>query len=440
MNPVVITIDTLGHRGVGIGRNDGKVVLVPFTAPGDKIEVEIISSHRTYDEGVLLRVREPSSWRCNPPCPVFGRCGGCQYQHLDNGFQLSTKETLFQEMVTHHGDVSSAAVAGIMSTGRHRAYRSRLECRVTWEPGTCLGFKERGGHQVVPFDNCLLALPAIQDAFSGIKELLKTAGSTSVTMVDIAADHPGNEISITLQSSVPLDRKTIDVLRSPLPLVPNLKSLFLRYQRIARAETLWSTCPQSDYTSYGVPCDTTGTEILLTVRPGIFRQVNPDGNKLLISLILQWVQEVGSRRILDLYAGMGNLSIPLSRIVKEVVAVEINAQAVKNGIDNARRLGIRNISWIAQPVTKALRIVSKHAEQFDTVILDPPRSGAKEILAGISAFAPTNILYASCDPATLARDLRILQRKSGYSVIRSVPIDMFPQTFHIESVTLLQKS
>jgi 23S rRNA (uracil1939-C5)-methyltransferase len=203
---------------------------------------------------------------------------------------------------------------------------------------------------------------------------------------------------------------------------------------------LWEREKKSPGVFYSVPNPNRSGELILEAWPGIFRQVNPFANFLLISTILSWIEDVLSERILELYSGMGNLTFPISHLAKEVVAVEVNPFAVENAQANARRNETRNIRWIRGSTKGVMQRLLKAGEFFDLVILDPPRSGAWDILEEITTLAPDRMIYISCDPATLSRDLRFLQQNGSYCVERTIPLDMFPQSFHLESITLLQRT
>lgn len=437
---VILEIEALGHRGVGIGRCNGKVIVVPFTAPGDRVEVNITRSHRTYEEGVPVRIIGPSPLRIDPPCPVFGYCGGCHFQHLPIDRQRRIKADLFREMLSHSGDVPAEFIGDILHAPQALGYRSRLEAHIVWNGEPHAGFMARKSEEVVPVRTCFLALPPLQETIAALPDLLYHARASSVTMADITADASKLAVDITLLSSPPISRDTRDRLGRYAAKMPQVKSILSGQRRSGPAAVLWSRKPDSKGVSYALPLQQEEAEISLTVWPGIFRQVNPFGNRLLVSTVLEWIREQQcSERVLDLYAGMGNLSIPVSYLVPEIVAVEVDPRAVENGSFNASVLRRHNIHWVQTSCAQALRTLLKHQERFQTVILDPPRSGAREILADLAALGPEHIIYVSCDPATLARDVRFLQHEGNYIVRRSLPLDMFPQTFHIESITLLHR-
>ena len=436
---VTVDIQALGHRGVGIGRVEGKVVLVPFTAPGDRAEVEVIRRHSSYDEARLVRLLSPSPFRQEPPCPYFGRCGGCQLQHIRTSHQRALKERLFREIISHQGGVAEETVGQILATPEEFEYRSRLELHVIWEREPQLGFNAWGSSEVIPIEKCLLAMEALHPLLAHTRQVLAEAQARGVGRVEMSCDAPGEGTAITLFTGADLSKRTREALGRLGSQVPGLRGLYVASGRGREARFLWEASPGQSGVTYTVPDVSGSGEMTLFAWPGVFRQVNPFANRLLIATALGWIRESPPERALDLYAGMGNLTIPLAVLAGEVVAVEVNPVAVENGEENVLQQGIRSIRWLRGSVGRVTGRLSASGERFDFVILDPPRAGAREILGEIMAVEPARILYISCDPATLGRDLRLLGEDGNYAVRRTHPLDMFPQTFHLESLTLLER-
>jgi 23S rRNA (uracil1939-C5)-methyltransferase len=437
---LVVDIDDLGHRGMGIARHEGKVILVPLTAPGDRVEVRIARSHRSYDEGRMVRVLEPSPMRREPPCPHFGPCGGCQLQHLEIAHQHALKGRLFSQTLTRAGGVSQDALGPVLFTAEEFSYRARLELQAVGMPRPALGFKALGSSDMVPIHRCLLAAPALHPLVEAARGALKSARVGDPLRVELACDAPGPGATMTLWTLGTPARRTVEALRRAATEIPGLRGVFLNRGRGGAGACIWSDQGGVRGVVCGVPRPPHGEEMALEAWPGVFSQVNPLANRLLVATVASWLGSGPLDRVLDLYAGMGNITLPLSGLARELLAVEINPRAVENGRANARRLGIRNIRWERAPAEAGVRRLLQRGESFDLVILDPPRRGAREVLDGILSLAPRRILYISCDPATLARDLGHLGPSGGYEVLRTQPLDMFPQTFHLESITLLQRT
>ena len=439
MNPV-IEIEKMGQRAVGIGRHGGKVMLVPLTAPGDRVEVQIIGSHRNYDEAELVHLQKSSPLRRKPPCPYFGRCGGCQLQHLEPSYQRTLKGDLFREMIIHNGGVTEECIGEMLAASRELGYRSRLEMHVLWSTEPLLGFMARGSRRVVPVERCLLAMPHILTFLAEVKGLLMEAKATDVRRIEISCDSHGDGISIVFWASRRLSRRTRNALSKLSQDISKLRGLYLAHQRGGKLLPLWEQENGSAGVFYQIPSPNRSGQLILEAWPGVFRQVNPFANCLLIATAMSWIEEVLPERILEIYSGMGNLTLPMSHLAKEVVAVEVNPVAVENAQANTHRNDIRNIRWIKGSVKRVMQRFLKEVKSFDLVIMDPPRSGAWEALKEITALAPDRIIYISCDPATLSRDIRFLKQKGSYCVERTHPLDMFPQSFHLESITLLKRA
>jgi len=432
----MVEIQDIGHRGVGIGRHGGKVVMVPFSAPGDRAEVQIVSSHKSYCEARVVRLVEQSPLRRVPPCPYFGRCGGCQLQHLELSYQRSLKERLFRETMTHRALVDPGAVGEIMGAPEGLGYRSRLDMHLTRGDKGHLGFMEWGSRNVVPVRRCLVASLRLNRLLPLAQRLLLKTTSSHVTRVEMACDASGRGATLTLYA------RGRDVLSEGNARVPWLRGLYTVEGRGGQLRTVWEKEGEPRGVVYHVPDPRSENELSLAAWPGVFRQVNPAANRMLVSKVLEWAAEAHLRRVLDLYAGMGNLSLPVSSLCEEVTAVEINALAVDNGRENCRRNGVDNVRWVRGSAKRIMGKMVEAGESFDLLILDPPRAGAREVIEEMVRMRPERIVYVSCDPATLARDLRDLVEIQGqkiYRVRESFPVDMFPQTFHLESVTLLER-
>lgn len=437
---LVITIEKMGARGVGLGRHDGKVVMVGLAAPGDKAEVEIIRRHRHFDEGRVLRLLEPSSLRRDPPCPYFGRCGGCQLQHLPIINQRGLKESLFREMLLHQGLVPEAVIAPLLCTSKELGYRAHLEVHLSPEEKPYLGFMGWGENKkITRVDTCLLALPALQSVFSRLQDLAGAGILSGWGRLALSCDAPGESAFVCLLPAGDRGKEILGPLVQGLAEIPSLRGMAvltpggnIREEWRREGEPILGT-------RYGIPLPAEQQDALLEIWPGVFRQANPEGNRTLVSLVIEFAARGAPQRVADLYAGVGNFAVPLSCLAKEVTAVEGNARAVENGRSNSLHWGRGDVRWHTGAMKKVLGTFIGGRGHFDLVVMDPPRVGAKEILGELIALGPERIVYVSCDPATLVRDLGVLLKAGTYRAVKIQPLDMFPQTFHLESVTLLER-
>ena len=434
---LVVEIQKMGHRGLGIGRCEGKVVLVPFSAPGDRVEVKVTRTHRNFIEAEISSIVHPSPLRRKPRCPFFAKCGGCQLQHFPVSLQRSLKEEIFRDLLEHYGKVEDKKVKDMLLASHEFEYRYHIELHVDWGGEPLLGFMARKDKKVIPLNRCLLACAGIQSAISEVRKLLERAQAKMVTQIAISSDYLSNNLSLTLFCKRRIAPQVEKVLGDSAQEIPALRGIYLIAQSRKTPLTLWEKAKGPPGVLYALPPVDRIGEIILEVWPGIFRQVNPEANRVLVSTVLEQVQEQGAQRVLELYGGMGNFTIPVSFVAQEVVVIEINSRAVENAKANALRYGRENIRWTIGPVKDKVKFLKK--DYFDLIIMDPPRSGAKEILKEIFLLKPKNILYISCEPATLARDIHFLQKNGFYGVEMVQPLDMFPQTFHMESITFLKK-
>jgi 23S rRNA (uracil1939-C5)-methyltransferase len=439
MEEVEVTIEKLTFGGAGLGHAEGKVCFIPFTAVGDTARVRITKDKKSYMEGEILECTSPSALRIEPPCEVFGNCGGCCWQHLPYGEQLRAKQEIFTEILGRTGRVAPDVILPMIPASSPYGYRSRVQFKIrSIGDSLHLGFYRQGTHYVIDVPGvCRIANDRVNQIYRALLPLL--AGFPEphrLPQIDVATGDDGDalllfhyigerpdEIAAWLEKSIPG--------RAPVT------GVFLQVGRKATMRKVWGEAR----VSYTIPPDLFPNlpEMILSFRCGGFSQVNYRQNLALIETVLAWADLRGTERVLDLYCGNGNFSLPLARFCADLVGIEDFAQSIEDACTNARRNGISNARFRCMAAENGLRKLMESGEHFDVVVLDPPRTGALEAVRLIDDMSPVRILYVSCDPSTLARDLAEL-RKKGYEVAASRAIDMFPQTYHIESVTLLQKS
>jgi len=329
---------------------DGKKVFVEFAAPGDTLEIEIVRDHGSFAEARIMRVIEPAPCRVMPACPVFGRCGGCQWQHLSYATQLEWKSRILAETLARIGGIPESHVLPALPSPTQWNYRNRIQLHV--DSKGRVGFYRPKSKEVVEFERCY-----------------------------IADEHLNEMLAAHRAEFATRDR---------------------------------------------------GVSLKVSDGPH-FSQVNTAQNEAVQKILIEWVSEVPHARVVELYAGSGNFTFPMAQVATQIFATEIDGRAIAAAKERATREGVTNIEFICAP---AERILKKFKGPCDLVFLDPPRKGAAEAIEAITALGPKAIIYMSCDPATMARDVRTLAT-SGWSLVKSLPIDMFPQTFHIESLNLL---
>ena len=420
-----LAITGLVHGGRGIGRIDGKAVFVPMTAPGDCVNCRAVRSKPSYIEAELVKVVEPSAHRREPPCPYFDRCGGCQWQHLAYPDQSFWKEKIFYAQMLRSKITVKERLAPIVPAPDEWHYRNRVQfkCHLA-ENGLVIGFYRPNSHFVVDIKRCLLLRPEIQQVLTLLRQVLPEAPCPDhIPQVDVACGDDG-------------------ALRVLLHVLPKARpQLRLWLQCFAQRHQL-NACLQSGRkdtieavhgeTDLSVIVDQ--PPLILNYGPGGFAQVNSAQNRRMIAEMLAILDLQGTEDVLDLFCGMGNFSLPIARRAGRLTGVEEYAPAVASAIKNAAVNNLHNVEFRAADAARAISR-SNHGD-LDLVVLDPPRSGSYQASLEIMRAKPQRILYISCDPATLARDLAPLVN-NGYQVLSARAFDVFPQTWHIESMTLL---
>lgn len=437
MSELELTIEKMCYGGAGLGRVEGKACFVPFTAPGDRARIRVVKEKRSFMEGELLELPEPSPLRVDPPCPIFGVCGGCNWQHLPYAEQLRQKGEIFADSLRRIGRVESDALLPVAPSDRQYGYRTRIQLKLSCrEGGADLGFFQGSSHRVVDAAaGCPIADPLLNRITAEFRALLpRLPDLHCVPQIDLAIGDPSE--SVAMVHFTGKDPAALSaVLSAARAELPSVSGLFLRLGGKSRIVKVFGV----DSLSYGVPAGLFpgSRELRLRFGRGGFSQVNYPQNLELLRAVWNMGKFTGKERVLDLYCGNGNISIPIAPYVAQVMGVEGYAPSIDDALANAAANGVGNASFQVSDAALAVRRLAARGERFDLVILDPPRSGA-EAVGEIAGLAPRSVIYVSCDPPTLSRDLALLGDQ-GYRVIASQPVDMFPQTYHLESVTLLQR-
>ncbi|MFQ5872713.1 MAG: class I SAM-dependent RNA methyltransferase [Dehalococcoidia bacterium] len=382
---LTIDLTDIGHGGEAIGRADGQVVFAAYGIPGEKALVEGRQRKRDYIKGRVTEVLEPSPHRTTPPCADFGTCGGCQWQHIDYSFQLELKQRILREQLERIGKISSPYVPPTHPTPSPWHYRNHA--RFSVNRAGDLGFTRADDYQFLAIDYCHLMHPEINSALADFQG--KCAGAHQVS----------------IRYGVATGERLVQ---------PPLHHLGIEMGS-----------GQAHF-----------TEVLFGYRfrvsgPSFF-QVNTPQAERLVAAVRDRLGLKGDELLVDAYAGVGTFAALFAPYVKKVLAIEESSSAMKDAKVNCAPF--RNVELA---LSKAEAALPELSERPDVVILDPPRVGChRKVLEALLELAPPKIVYVSCDPATLARDLGILCR-DGYRLKEALPVDMFPQTYHIESVSTL---
>ncbi|PLY12321.1 MAG: 23S rRNA (uracil(1939)-C(5))-methyltransferase RlmD [Desulfuromonas sp.] len=421
-----LRIDALAFGGRGVGRHQGKAVFVPYTAPGDLIRCRSVREHKRYNEGVLVELLMPGAGRVTPRCELFGRCGGCQWQHLDYPRQLEAKRQLHLEQLQRTCGVASEQVLATLAADPAWFYRSRAQFKCYQaKDGFVLGFYRSGSHFVIDLEQCPVCHPRINALLPALKQTLAASVEPQrIPQVDVATGDDGR-----LRVVVHYIGRQRERLIAQLEAFADEHAVSVLLQS-GRKESLVCLAGEPLLDVEPLP------GLPLAYAAGGFAQVHLAQNRALVGKLCADVGTLPGR-ILDLFCGMGNFTLPLARHGAAIVGLEGYRPSILRARENAQRHGL--------DVTFEVADCEGDLEGFwgdvgfDCVVLDPPRSGAQTACRLLARRRPPRIVYVSCDSATLARDLKVLLGH-GYRIEASTPIDMFPQTSHIESVTLLTLS
>ncbi len=367
---LTLRVDSIAYGGEGVGRADQFVVFVPFTAPGELAEVELVEVKKNFARARLLRVIEPSPQRVAPVCRHFGDCGGCQYQHLDYSAQLELKHRQVRELLQRLGGFPDPPVDPVLPCPRPYHYRNRIMVRSQWDKFAqrlVIGFIRHDNRLVVEVDSCPIAEPALNEQLNGIR----------------ATPPPKGGIKVSLR------------------------------------------LPPSDW----------------VVPPDSFFQNNFHALPGLVETVRRQLGDRGSRHLIDAYCGVGFFALECADLVTRFTGVEIDKSAIRAARSNQERRGAANGDFIVGPAEEWIpNLLARFPADQTTVITDPPRVGcAPSFIEALRTAGPAQILYISCHPATLARDLKLLAAGDLYHLHRVTPVDMFPQTHHVECVVDLRR-
>jgi 23S rRNA (uracil1939-C5)-methyltransferase len=428
----IATVSALTHEGEGVVRA-GKTVFVAGALPGERIRLRRTRRHRQHDEGELLEVLEASPARVEPRCPHFGVCGGCALQHLAASAQLQAKETELRDTLARVARVSPrewlAPLAGPAWGYRRRA---RLGARFVHKKGRVLvGFRERAAPYVAELGGCaVLAAPA--------GELIAPLAAL-LTRLSIREQLPQVEVAVADNATA----LTLRVLAAPSPqdlallaefAATHAVRLYLQPGGLPSVRALAGADGEAEPLHYRLRA----SGIELAFSPTDFIQVNGPVNEALVERAAELLAPTATSTVLDLYCGIGNFTLALARRAARVVGVEGEQALVDRARDNARRNAIANADF-----HRADLAVTPDGRRewlrgpYSHVLLDPPRTGARALLASLAALAPQRLLYISCHPGSLARDLEVLVHEHGFTLAAAGVVDMFPHTAHVESLALL---
>ena len=418
-----VKIESMAFGGYGVARVDGKVLFIPYAVTGDEVWVEVTEEKKRYSIGRLVRIVEPSPWRVEPPCPYFGLCGGCHWQHIRYAIQGELKKEVLKEIMGRLGGWQEIPPISVVPSADPFGYRARVQLK---SGGGSLGFYQERSHRIIDIEGCPVSHPLINETIQTLrkeKTLFEEFGEIEINI------SPEEKKGILILPSYPRYRRMEERLKTFLQVDPIIKGFALK----GKKKWLSFGNPHLNF-ALSLKNLKRKEPLRLRTSPESFFQVNLNQNQKLIDTVVAFSGGGENEKVLDLYAGVGNLTLPLAIHAGEVWGIEENRAAVEDAKFNAERNGIRNARFIEGKVEEVLK--DWKTGRPDQMILDPPRAGCKKVVDQMVRLGPEKIVYVSCEPTTLSRDLRLFCER-GYSLQKLCLIDMFPQTYHMEVVALL---
>ncbi|PPU69477.1 23S rRNA (uracil(1939)-C(5))-methyltransferase RlmD [Xanthomonas pisi] len=432
--PFQTAITDLSHDGRGVARRDGeggKVTFISGALPGEQVRAEPTARSRHFDEARTVEVLDASPQRVTPRCPHFGVCAGCVLQHLEESQQIVAKQRVLMDNLERIGHVSPQAVLPALvgdAWGYRRKGRFSVR-RVEKKDKTLVGFRELDPRFVADLSVCYTVIPQIGEKIELLAALIESMdGKRDIPQIEFIAGD--DAVALTIRHMQPLserDRQAwVDFAQT------HGFAVFLQPGGVDSVHALW---PQDVPLSFRLP----QWDVELAFRPLDFIQVNASLNQKMIAHALALLDANPDDRVLDLFCGLGNFTLPLARTVREVVGVEGDAGLVARAKENAQRNGLDNAQFYAADLTQDQRNAPWMRQGFDKLLLDPPRSGALEVLQQLPLKKFERIVYVSCHPGSLARDAGYLVNEQGFTLVSAGAMDMFPHTAHVESIAVFER-
>jgi 23S rRNA (uracil1939-C5)-methyltransferase len=426
-------ITGLSHEGRGIAHINGKTVFIANALPGETVLFNYTYNKAKYAEGETTEVIKASQQRVTPKCPHYAVCGGCSMQHLASEAQIAFKQQVLLEQLKHFGNISPQQILPPI-VGDEWGYRHKARLGVRYvakKGGALVGFREKNSRYLADISRCEVLHPMVGLLIPELKSLISSLnGCQEIAQIEVAVGD--SNAALVLRNLVPLTSADLASLKS-----------------FAQQHQLWLYLQPKGPTSVYKIWPEDGAELLsyelkehgtrYEFHPLDFTQVNPSINRQMITKAIALLDLQANDKVLDLFCGLGNFSLAMAKYCQQVIGVEGDELMVKRASANAELNGITNVAFYAANLMEATLDQAWLKQKYNKILLDPPRSGALEILPHIAHLQPERIVYVSCNPATLARDAGILVNQYGYKLDKAGVMNMFPHTSHVESIALFTR-
>jgi 23S rRNA (uracil1939-C5)-methyltransferase len=431
---------SLTEEGKGVVKYKGGELYVPYVLPGEFVSVEV-SETRTGERTRLLKVETPSLDRVKPPCPYFYECGGCQLQHMNYEAEISFKENYVRGLLSKFGDLST-----VIGMENPWYYRNKVISTFGYDKGNrgISGIYSESSHRLVPVDVCLIEDEVADKVIATIRKLVATfkvrifdedKGRGLLRHVVIRRGHFSGEVMVTLVVSTFEFPSKSNFVKALVRSHPEVGCVVLNLNK-RRSSVVLGNEERVIYGKGFIEDTLCGLKFGISSRS--FYQINSIQTEVLYNKVIEFAGLTGEELVLDAYCGVGTIGMVVASRARKVIGVEINADAIKNARLNARKNDISNISFVCADASDYMVDLARDGTGVDVVLMDPPRDGSDErFLDSILKLKPKSVVYVSCGPYALARDLEFLTRHGQYRVDDMVGVDLFPHTYHVETITKL---
>ncbi|CDO04268.1 23S rRNA (uracil-C(5))-methyltransferase RlmCD [Oceanobacillus picturae] len=444
---ITLTFEDLTHEGNGVGKVDGYPLFVPYGLPGEEATVKVVKANKNFGFGKLLDVKQSSDQRVEPPCNVYYQCGGCQLQHMSYDLQLQMKQNQVKSVMRKIAHLDHVPVHPTLGMEDPWRYRNKVQMPVGEHDGELItGFYRKRSHDIISeMETCVIqdelndrSVHAVRRIANrlGIKAYDEKADRGVLRHIMVRTGRETNEtmiVLITRTDKLPHQEELIRELTETFPhvksIVHNVNNKRTNVILGRKTKVIWG----EEYIY-----DTIG-DIKFAISAKSFYQVNPPQTKVLYDKALEFAKIGADDTVVDAYCGIGTISLFLAQQAKKVYGVEVVPEAISDAKMNAKLNGVTNAEFVVGEAEKVMPWWKAQGLRPDVIVVDPPRKGCEvDFLQAMVEMEPKRIVYVSCNPSTLARDLRILE-DGGYETKEVQPVDMFPQTAHVECVTVLEK-